>query len=273
MKHFILFISFLCVVQVSAQRKPKIKGNKQVVDYQEDLPPYSAIELKDDLEIHLERAASEGYAITADDNLIDVLKFKVEDSTLVISSFYNITGKKKLDITVYYNELNAITLLDGKLIADGPISTRELYINTYNSSKLELSTDADLTNVKMEGNSFGDFNVNGGEISLILKDRVDAKVYTMTQLNNVKMYKNASIKLEGTTDQLFADLMESASLKAERLEATKVFLTIQHSANADVNASEDLELTANGSSRTHLYGSPQVTLLEFNDTAELHKEK
>ena len=273
MRYFILLLTLLTVGQISAQRKPKIKGNKNVVDVQETLPAFSAIELNDDLEVHLQYGSEEGYEITADDNLIDVLKFRVEDSTLVISSFYNITGKKKLDITIQYNYVNAITVNDGKIILDGVLNSNELYVNTFGSSKIELTADSQLINVNMEGSSSGEFSLTGGEMSFVLKDKSDARIYTVSDLNNVKMYKNAGAKMEGTANELFADLMENSSLKGERLEAEKVFLNLQHSSSAEVNAINSLELTSNGSSKTHLYGSPAITILEFADSSELHKEK
>ena len=210
MRYFILLLTLLTVGQISAQRKPKIKGNKNVVDVQETLPAFSAIELNDDLEVHLQYGSEEGYEITADDNLIDVLKFRVEDSTLVISSFYNITGKKKLDITIQYNYVNAITVNDGKIILDGVLNSNELYVNTFGSSKIELTADSQLINVNMEGSSSGEFSLTGGEMSFVLKDKSDARIYTVSDLNNVKMYKNAGAKMEGTANELFADLMENS---------------------------------------------------------------
>ena len=96
-KNTIVFLALVFCFQAFAQRKPKIKGNKKVVEVVEELPPFNAIELNDDLKIFLEKSSSEAFIIKADDNLIDVLKFKVVDSTLIITSFYKIISKKKLD--------------------------------------------------------------------------------------------------------------------------------------------------------------------------------
>lgn len=273
MKNIIILLIIFSTCVIHAQRKPKIKGNKSVIEVQESLPAFNAIKLRDDLEIRLQNAAEEGYYITADDNLIDVLKFKVEDSTLVISSFYNITSKKKLEITVNYNYLNEITLYDGRIRMDGVITADELFINTYESSKLELNAEAQTININMEGNSSGDFNLNGEEMNFLLKDRIDVRIYTVSELNNIKMHKNASAKFEGTAAELHANLFESANFKGEKLEADKVFLISQDSPSADVYARNDFELTSSGSSKTHLYGNPKIEIIEFLDTSELHKEK
>ncbi|SHJ58950.1 Putative auto-transporter adhesin, head GIN domain [Pseudozobellia thermophila] len=273
MRYLVLGMALALCLQASAQRKPKIKGNKNVMDYQVDLPPFNAIELKDDLEIRLQDGAREGYAVTADDNLIDVLKFSVEDSTLVISAYYKITRKKKLDITVYYNYLEAITLYDGRVVMEGTINSDELYVNTYDSAKLQLNADAQIVNINMEGNSSGEFNLDAGETNLVLKDRIDVKIYSVSDVSSVKMYKNASVKMEGTTDELHLNLFESSSFKGEKLEGNRVYLNLQDGSKAYVNAQEELELSSKGSSETHLYGSPAITIHGFGDTSKLLKEK
>ncbi|MEO0528457.1 MAG: DUF2807 domain-containing protein, partial [Bacteroidota bacterium] len=123
MKKFIIVVLILSYGTVTAQRKPKIKGNRVVVEVREELPAFNAIELNDDLEITLHKSADPGYVITADDNLIDVLKFKVADSTLMISSFYKIIAKKKLEITINYRELESITMKEGKIGMEDIINT------------------------------------------------------------------------------------------------------------------------------------------------------
>ena len=98
MKKFLLPLLLLFMVSMTAQRKPKIKGNRVVTEVNGELPSFNAIVLEDNLDIVLKKSFGPGYRIEADDNLVDILKFKVEDSTLVISSFYTVTSKKKFNI-------------------------------------------------------------------------------------------------------------------------------------------------------------------------------
>ncbi|CAM4222298.1 GIN domain-containing protein [Zobellia nedashkovskayae] len=266
---FALIISF----QAFSQRKPKIKGNKEVVDVYQELPPFHAIELRDDLEIRLHDSTEEGIAITADDNLIDVLRFKVEDSVLQISSFYNITRKKKLEITVNYIYLESITMYDGEIDMDGAITSKDLYVDMHESSKLNLNADAEVFNINMEGNSSGEFNLRGQEVNMVLKDRVDVKIFSNSDLSNVKMYKNATAILEGTTYELYVNLLENSKMKGEKLEAEAIYLTIEESASAYVRPVKTIQLTSSGSAKTHLYGESKIEIIDFLDTSELLKEK
>ena len=273
MKNSILFIALIFCFQVSAQRKPKIKGNKSVVDVREELPPFNSIELNDDLEIVLQKAGDEGYAITADDNLIDVLKFQVVDSTLVITSFYKITAKKKLDITITYSELVSVTMRDGRINMKDIITTDELYVNTFGPSRLELNASAEIIHINMEGMSSADFNLQSDSLNIVLKDRIDARIYTVGDSNSIQMHDNASARVEGSTETFNVELYGNANLKAEKLDAAEVRANLEESPNARIYAHRSFELSSKGSSKTQFYGDGKIVLVDFLDTSQLHKEK
>lgn len=273
MKHVLFFAAFLFCLQGFSQRKPKIKGNRSVVDVTESLPAFNAIELNDDLDIYLEKANQEGYKLTIDDNLIDVLKFKVEDSTLIISSFYKITSKKKLDITINYYEISNIIMRDGRIQMKDAIETDELNIETYGSSKLQLNANTSLTNLLMEGNSSGDLSFESDSLNITLKDRIDVSIYSTSERNNMELSKTASAKMEGTAYALSVKLFDNANLKARKLDAEGVEVIAEGSPSARVFASAIFELTSKGSSKTYLSGDPKIDIIEFLDTSELHKEK
>ncbi len=273
MKKCILFLLVLSHVAVFAQRKPKIKGSKNVIEVREELPAFNAIELNDDLDINIQRSGAPGYTITADDNLIDVLKFKVEDSTLVVTSFYKITAKKKLEITINYKDLNQITLREGKLKMKDRILTDELRVDTFGSSKLELNADATITHINMEGNCSGDLNINSDSLNIVLKDRIDVRIYAVSETNTVAMYKNAAVKMDGTTDTLRLNLVGNANFKGAKLEAASAIATLEDSPTARVYAYKDLELDSRGTSKTYAYGPGKITILEFLNSSELHRKE
>lgn len=273
MKHVLFFVAFLFCFHGFSQRKPKIKGNKSVVEVTESLPAFNAIELNDNLDINLEKANQEGYKLTIDDNLIDVLKFKVEDSTLIISSFYKITSKKKLDITINYYELSRITMRDGRIQMKDVIESDELTLETYGSSKLQLNANTTLTNLTMDGNSSGDLSFESDSLNITLKDRIDVGIYSTSQRNNITMYGTSSAKMEGTVYAMSVNLFDKANLKARKLDAEGVEIIAEGSPSARVYASEILELTSKGSSKTYISGDAKIDIIQFLDTSELRKEK
>jgi len=274
MKNVVVLVSLIFCFQGFSQRKPKIKGNRNVVIVEDVLPDFSSIELKDDLDITLQQADEPGYFIEADDNLIDILKFKVSGNTLEISSFYKVTAKKKMDVIIRFKELDAITLNEGKLVSKEKISAYDSFeINTYNNSKLELLAEAPVTTITMEGNSSGNLNIESDSVSIILKDRIDARIYAVSQTNTVEMHRNASVRMEGTTDELNLELLDSSNFKGSKLQSDVALVDISGSANAKVDATSELELTSRGSAKTHVHGNGKITLVEFLDTSQLHKER
>ncbi|TVZ16723.1 GIN domain-containing protein [Maribacter sp. MAR_2009_72] len=273
MKKVVVLLVLLVGVQIFAQRKPKIKGNKNVIELREDLPSYTAIELVDDLDIVLQNSSQEGYSLEIDDNLVDVLKFDVDNGVLKISSFYNITSKKKLEITVFFSELSAVKMLNGKISMKDVISTDELHVFTSGTSRLELNATADVVDIIMEEISSGDFNIASDSLNLTLKDRIDVKLYTTGVNNALYMYKNASARIEGTADVLNAKLYGNSSLKASDLQAGEVHLSTEDSPDAQIRALNTFKLSAKGSSKIKLYGDAKIDIIDFLDTSKLEKER
>jgi len=273
MKKIIFVLIALAPIFLMAQRKPKIKGSRVVTEVREDLPAFNAVELNDNLNIILKKSFTEGYEITADDNLIDVLKFKVEDSTLLISSFYNITAKKKLEIIINFKNLEAITQRDGKIEMQGILLTDKLFINTFGSSKLNVKASASYATLNMENSSKGDFNFDIDSLAVTLKNKADAKIYGSTSVNTIDMYNTTALDIEGSTDSLNLKMYKNAKFVGQKLQAATVRAELKESVTARINAFEAIELISNGNSKTYLYGDPQITILEFLDTSQLLKKK
>ena len=274
MKKFaLLFVVTILSFQGFSQRKPKIKGNKNVVEVREDLESFTAIELADDLDITIQKSSQEGYELEVDDNLIDVLKFTVEDGILKISSFYNITSKRKLDITIFFQELNSISMLNGKISMKDVISTDRLTVRTSGTARLELNATADIIDITMEEISSGDFNLASDSLNLNLKDRIDVKLYSTGAKNSLYMYKNASAKVEGTADILMAKLYGNSSLKASGLQSNEVLLIAEDSPDAEIRALNTFQLSSKGAAKTKLFGDAKITISDFLDTSRLEKEK
>lgn len=256
---------------VHAQRKPKIKGNKNVVEVREELPDFNRIELNDDLEISLQKSSEPGYTITADDNLIDILKLEVQDSTLVISSFYLITAKKKLEISVRYNELESIRVDKGKISAASIISADQLKLFTAGNSRADLQINAAVTIVEMEGNSKAQLNIDTDSLAVLLRDKIDADIYSVSRHKTLEMHDDALADIQGTSEILEITLDGSTKLRAQELNGTNVSLETGDTASARVRAQDQLKLTSSGNAKTFLYGEASLLIEVFSGNSELYK--
>lgn len=272
-KHSLLLVLLaVCCIGYS-QRKPKIKGNRNVVEVTETLPPFNAIQLNDDLEIKLKSSSIEGYTVEADDNLIDILNFKVEDEILIIGSYYKVTGKKKLDITVNFNRLNEVSVYDGKLLAKDGIVTDMLQVNTFGSAKVDMDVNTEVLYIAMEGNSSADFKIDSDSLNVSLMGKAKLGLYGVIRKGEVVMTQNSDADLDGITENLGLNLFDNADLKARRLETNYVEASLEGNSSVEIWCTNELQLSSEGSAKTYVYGDGKINLLQFLDTSELYKRK
>jgi hypothetical protein len=256
---------------IQAQRKPRIKGNREVVEVKEALPSFTKIELKDDLDVVLNRAMEESYSVTADDNLIDVLKFQVKDSTLVISAFYQITSKKEMKIEVSYNQLSAILLSDGSITTSEKINSDRLTLISKGSSRMELGADVGQLRIEMQDNSRASLNLTADSLVVRLRNKADANIYVNSFSNTIDLKEDALLKIDGTANNLQLSLDGNTRLRAEDLDIGELNASMIDSSESRIFVRDQLQIRLMGSSRCYLYGNPVIALSEFKDTAEFFK--
>ncbi len=253
------------------QRKPNIKGSRVVVEVRENLDFFNAIELNDDLDILLKKSADYGYGLAIDDNLVEVLKFRVVNNILSISSFYKIRSKKKLEITVFCDELNSLLLRDGKIDMEDMIVTDALAVTTYDTAKLNLNANVGFMEVMMFDNSAADLNIEADTLNITVRDRVDANIMAMSKNTTLEMYKSTEVRMEGEAKILNAHLYENASLKAEAFETSEINLTAEATTNAYVNVRDTLNLSSKHSAKVFVYGGGKINVNDFSGASQLSK--
>jgi len=273
MKRVLILALVFMPMLTLAQRKPKIKGNRVVTEVNETLPPFDAISLEDNLEVQIKKSFQEGYSITADDNLIDVLKLEVVDGTLIVSSFYDILSKKKLEITINFVELKAITVKSGKIYGDDTISTDVLYLNAFGNSDLEISADAFVVNLNSEDNSKTDLKLDVDSLNIMQRQRSKAFIYMVGGVNQIELSDNGDLTIEGTAEEMTVKMNSNSRLKTQKCETGFIDLAIDENAVARIQATKDLRLNALGDTKTYLYGNPKISISEFTHTTQLIKKE
>jgi hypothetical protein len=273
MKKLLILLLIASPLWMQAQRKPKIKGSRIVTQVSEELPPFDAIVLNDDLEINLKKSFGPGFHLIADDNLIDVLKFEVQDGTLVISSYYNITAKKQLEITVDYTELTAITVKNGSMVSKDVIESNELFVDGFNNAKMDIKANAAVMDINLEDTSSGDFHTEVDSLNINLNKRAQAYVYAQINAGTVDLEGNASLAMEGTSDKIQINVMDYAKYKGETMQISSCALELAGNASARVYAFGDINIKSTGDASIYLYGSPKITIEEFLGRSQLIKKE
>ncbi len=272
-KNFLIFLLFVTPIILVAQRKPKIKGSRIVSQVNEELPPFNAVLLNDDLEIVLKKSFGPGYEIMADDNLIDILKFEVQDSTLIISSYYDVTARKQFDITVNFVELKSITVKEGSVLTMDRIEGDELFIDGFGQSRLDIKATAEVMDINLEDVSRGDFNIDADSLNISLNKKVQATIYAVNEVSLVDLEGQSSLTFEGTSQRVQSRLTGYSKYKAENMESATLSIEADKESDARVKVSQQLELSARDRARISLYGNPAIIINEFSDTVQLLKKE
>ena len=129
MKKILLFILTVISFSMTAQKKEKIKGNREVLIKKFVLPSFSALEVGEHFNIKLEKATdTTRVIIETDDNLFDVIHYQVDEGVLKFYTSMEIVKKKRLRITVFVPEhFHRIKLKEKAKV----FNEDKLIINTY----------------------------------------------------------------------------------------------------------------------------------------------
>jgi len=177
----ILFLFVLACVMVSApaQKKEKIKGNREVVTKLYTLKPFHAIALGEDLRVVLKQAADEeALELRADENLHEVLQWEVTGGILQLHTSKEIVSKRKFEIAVYTEKDLRLIRLSGsaKIETDGKLPLESLTLETSEAAKAELAVKIkDTLTVRATGKSRIHLDADAALFRITLTDNAKLK--------------------------------------------------------------------------------------------------
>ncbi|MBT8254993.1 MAG: DUF2807 domain-containing protein [Bacteroidia bacterium] len=270
-----ILIALLVAVTVPAvgQKKPKIKGSKQVVDVYQSLEPFSAIEVNDNLEIELTQSASNGYHIKADDNLIDIVKLEVIQGTLKISTINKIVSSKKLEIEVTFTDVSSIIMRGhSKVISKNKIISDRFNLQAFDDSYFELDLSTNHGSMVLNQNSRGELLLRGERSNLVLNDKAYLKGELAMDNIEITVNKRSDLNLKGEVTNLKLTASGSTDIKAKDLKTTFADLISSNSSDIYVRASKELKLYAQGKSYVYVYGNPEIVVDGLNDKSQIIKK-
>lgn len=273
MKKIIIIVLVMFSVTLTAQKKEKIKGNKEVVEVFKNLDSFTELEIMDGLEVNLMQTNVEGSRLVSDSNLSDIVKFDVVEGRLKIYTTSNIVSSKKLEIYLTFATLTKITLGEKtKLIGQNNFTFDAFEILSYDDSKYELEIKANNLIVLMNGSSKGELNLKSEETSFTLNDNANLKGDIATTNLNLTINKRADLSIKGSTDNFNIIATGSAGTDAKKFKSTKASVNASSSTSTYVYASKYINIYAKDRSDVYVYGSPEIKVDALNDKAKIIKK-
>jgi hypothetical protein len=268
----LLLLSIFSIVTF-AQKKEKIKGNKNVTTVTNGFErAFTAFEISDNLKVTLTRSLQNSYTLTTDENLHDVIEFTVNEGLLKIYTTSIIVKSKKLDITLSLNNIEAIFLKDdAELKSDKVFDSNTITINAQNSSKFEIEVKASQAIITMLNDAKGKLKLRADKIAITMADKTNLEADINTDATNASLSSSAKLRLDGNSDKVLFTTIDSSELDAKRLKVSSADVSTKDKSELHIDARRNLSLHAIDKSKMFIYSEPRIDIKKFADRAELIK--
>ena len=269
----VITMSFLCF-STYAQKKTKIKGNKVIVTDTRTFDYFTRIELNDELEIELKHGSANKLEIEADENLHEVIESDLNNGTLVLSLNKRITNSKKLNLTLYVDDLDYIELNDESEIKGVDLFKFfgiELILN--NKSLLEMQFETQ--NLKVESNerARGKFIVKADNVTVDTKESSKLEFDLNAEKLVVDAYGSSTSEFVGKISSLLITANDNATFKGANLVSINATVIALNKSDIYVNSKNELEITAKNKAEVYVFNKPTILMKLFADEATVFKRE
>ncbi len=269
-------ILFLLLSTLSfAQKKEKIKGNREVKILQKPVDPFHTIDLGESLEIFLVQGEVPMVEIEADHNLHEVVKTTVVNGILTIATTHRIGSKKEFKLRIYTTqELTHINLKqDAVLTSLNDLHLKDLNINVLEDSKLFLTTKTDNFKLISAQNAKIKLNLITTDAHLEVKESSDVEALINAYECKIDLYQRTNATIEGKADEFFLRIDNSARFIGKGFVAKNATLTAEGDTDTHINTKNKLKIEAIDKAKVYIHNNPSIDLEKFSGTATLYKKE
>jgi len=282
MKKLLLLLSFITLSIHITNAQDKVKGSKIVSIVETEIDDFHTLELGENFEVQLTEASIPSVEIETDDNLHDVIEFEVRNGILSFRTNAKIRSKKKLNITIRYNNvLNNIEVSDNADIATlGTIKADSLFnLDIRDKARVNLDIDAKNTSIAMSGksglklNARSKLNITSSLLNVKMSNSSKLEAIISCDSLQLNMDDKSYFTSEGKTEKLEAKITGSGNFDAKNFNSNNCLATLNEDSDFAIQVREQFILNATGNSETYLYGNPKITIDKFSDKVKLYKKE
>jgi len=267
-----LLLSFI-MMSCAAQKKPKIKGDKNVIEINNIIKEaFNKIVIDDGLEVKFIPSQTSFYRLETDANIAVGMNFKVVDSVLQIYSENRIVSSKKLNIEVSAGNIEAITLKnDASIESKRVLESKTMILTAGGSSKFDLDIDSKSVGIVLSGNAGGRLKIKSDSTYINMSDRTDLKGDLVAKEVSISLADNAELKLDGTSDTAKFNVSGGSGLKLDDLKVDSASLNASGNTDVYINVAKELDVYAKDKSSIFIYGEPTMNVSGLVDDAKIEK--
>ena len=157
-----LFVMILFLTACNAQKYGKVKGNGNVISKTRNVGSFEQIGVSGSFDVILKKGDEGKIDIKIEDNLLPYLITEVNNGKLKIKwkSGTNISTRKEIYITVYFNEINAIGVSGSSdIVVKDLIRSNKFSVSVSGSGDIEFEIETDHLSASVSGS--GDLDISG----------------------------------------------------------------------------------------------------------------
>lgn len=273
-KQTVLLLLLLSTTVALAQKKEKIKGSKTVTVEQREVGNFEALEVEDNIEVHLERGERTELKIEADDNLHDIIQFDLTDRILRMYTTKEAVNYKKIIVRVTYTaDLNLITSKDESTIsAIQEIQTDQFTCKAHDFSQLYMNVAARNFILQADDKSKTELNLKSENATVELSKNASLKALLTAVDLKVDLYQKTNATIEGDATHAIFRLDNNATLIANKLTLKSADVTTESYSSCSINAATAVIIDAANKSEIQLIGPAKIEIRRFADEARLIKK-
>ncbi|CAH8293716.1 putative autotransporter adhesin-like protein [Mariniflexile fucanivorans] len=260
---------------MASQTIEKVKGNKNVTIIQTEIDPFDTIIVDEDFDIEIIYNSVPSVTIETDENLHEFIKFYVNNGVLSFDKTTRITSKKRLNITVNYDDtLNTIKTTDsGEILSLTTMNLENTLLIAEGSSKAGLTIKTTNFEFQSNGKSKVKLNLTCDNAKLNLTDhgKLDALVYS--PVTQADLYQRANATLEGETNEFKLRTDNYSQFNGKNFTATTCNTLNEMSSDAYLEVVDTITIDASGSSGIYLYGDPKIIINKLGNTSKIQKKE
>jgi hypothetical protein len=236
----ICYVPFLIIILLSLGScyfdfHETVHGNGKVVTEERHADSFDRLKVSSGIDAIITQGEEESIKVIADENLLEYIKTEIHDNTLKIYTDAFIRHAKSQEVHVVYKQIKEIDISSaGDVKGTNRMKTDDL--------DLDLSSAGDLI-----------LDVEAMSITCNISSAGDAH-------------------LSGTVDELDADLSSAGDLNASDLVAKKALVSVSSAGNANICATEEVDLSASSAGDIYYHGDPKIVNINKSSAGSIIKK-
>lgn len=260
MKQFTIILALIIALSITGctgTLGTPVSGNGHLENQAFDFVGFNKLEISHAFVVEITRSDSFSIRITADSNLFEYMDIKKLGTTLYV-------GLQKNHTYFDTTQRAYITMPDIRgLVASGASRVDMTDFNSTNDLKLEASGASQLELIDIEA---GDTNIEVSGAS-----RIFGKL--LMQSGNFNVSGASTLELEGTAENIKADISGASSGKLEAFSIVDANMAVSGTSNATINLSGRLDADVSGASRLYYMGNPTLGDIEVTGASTFHRKE